>query len=197
MPITLDEPTTARTPVLRRRRLGETYRGLLVRTERRDMLKDGKPLLRTDGRPRQELVVTLVTADSTMSAGLGDTEDVPTSGDIVRAILKGGGYGSWIEADNALKPRQVGDLVTLTSTHAQVYDADGHPSGGQITDQPTIDKVPRGRTVGIYGDITIERCPPEMADLLTQAEATYMDTRKPIVTDAALDNAFGAPAEEF
>lgn len=196
MPITLDEPTAARLPVIKRRRLGETYKGLLVRTERRDMLKDGKPVLKDDGKPRQELVVTLVTAEATMSAGLGDTEGVPEPGDIVRAILKGGGYGAWIEADNLLKPRQVGDLVELTSTHAQLYDADGRPAGGQITDQATLEKVPRGRTVGIYGDTSITRCPGEYADLLTQAEAAYMDTRKPIVTDTALDAAFGE-AEEF
>ena len=40
----------------------DTVTGAVVRTERRDVFKDGKPVLKANGKPRQELVVTTVVA---------------------------------------------------------------------------------------------------------------------------------------
>lgn len=176
MPIELESPTTTRTPVLRRRQIGETFTGALVKHQQRDVLKDDKPVLKANGKPRQELVVTLVALPgATMPAGLGDEEAAPQPGDIVRLILKGGGYGEWIEADKALKPRQVGDIVTVTSDYAQAYNADGTPTAGKITDQAEINTLKaRGRTVGIYGSLTITRPTPAEAPYVQQAEAEYM-----------------------
>lgn len=185
MPITLDTPTGERYPVLRRRRLGEVYHGALCKVpEQRDVLKDGQPVRKDNGKPRKELVVTMVTMPgTTMGAGLGDHESVPAPGDIVRVILKGGGYGAWIEADNALKPRQVGDVVTLTSAYGQAYDASGRPLGGRIEDQDSIDRVPRTQALGIYGPLTIRRATPAEQSWVQAAEAAYHAATPPTVLD--------------
>ena len=163
MTITLEEAGTTRTPVLRRKRIGEEFVGALVRTTQRDVLKrddatgTDRPVLKANGKPRQELVVTLVTISSTMAAGLGEEVAVPEPGDIVRSILKGGGFGQWIEANGLLKPRQVGDIVTLTSEWGQAYDAHGAPTGDKLTTQAQLDAVPRERSLGVYGSVAIRR----------------------------------------
>lgn len=187
MPITLDTPTGERYPVLRRRRLGETFIGAICKLpEQRDVLKDGQPVLKDNGKPRKELVVTMVTMPgTTMGAGLGDTESVPAPGDIVRVILKGGGFGAWIEADNSLKPRQVGDVVTLTSAYGQAYDASGRPLGGRIEDQDSIDRVPRTQALGIYGPLTIRRATPAEQSWVQAAEAAYHAATPPTVLEPA------------
>lgn len=176
MPIELDDQSSGpRSPVLRRRRLGEAFLGVLVRTDRRQQIKDNVPQTKPDGRPKNELVVTMLALPgTTMNAGLGDNESVPEPGDTVRAILKGGGYGAWIEADQALKPRQVGDVVLMTSDYAQVYDADGRPTGERLTDQGSLDAVPRGRSVGVYGSVAIRRPGAEEASWVTKAEEAYL-----------------------
>ena len=179
MTITLEEAGTTRTPVLRRKRIGEEFVGALVRTTQRDVLKrddaTGTALSRLEkdaernaekaaqqpaAKPRQELVVTLVTISSTMAAGLGEEVAVPEPGDIVRSILKGGGFGQWIEANGLLKPRQVGDIVTLTSEWGQAYDAHGAPTGDKLTTQAQLDAVPRERSLGVYGSVAIRRATP-------------------------------------
>lgn len=192
MPIELTSPTTARTPVLRRRQLGESFVGALVDFESRQQIRDDKPLVKANGKPRMELVVTMVTLPgATMAAGLGDEESVPEPGDVVRVILKGGGYGQWIDADKAIKPRQVGDIVVLTSDHGQVYSASGAPEGQPLTtqDEVTAAKM-KGKTVGIYGSITIRRATPAEVEWVSKAEATYTEaqqTSRPVLDQGADD----------
>ena len=71
-PITLDEPQGPRVPVMKRQRIGDTVTGAVVRTVQRDVLKDGQPALKDNGKPRQELVVTIVVLPgTTMPAGIG------------------------------------------------------------------------------------------------------------------------------
>ena len=184
MPIDLIEETKARTPVLRRRTLGETFVGALVDNPvQRDVQKKNEqtgamePVLKPNGKPKQELVVTMVTMPgTTMHAGLGDDVDVPQPGDIVRTILKGGGYGAWIEANNELKPRRVGDVITLTSDYGITYDSVGN-AGNKLTDQAAIDAVPRGRTVGIYGELTIRRADASEQTWVDRAELAYHDAK--------------------
>ena len=179
MTITLEEAGTTRTPVLRRKRIGEEFVGALVRTTQRDVLKrddatgTDRPVLKANGKPRQELVVTLVTISSTMAAGLGEEVAVPEPGDVVRSILKGGGFGQWIEANGLLKPRQVGDIVTLTSEWGQAYDAHGAPTGDKLTTQAQLDAVPRERSLGVYGSVAIRRAPPAETEWVTAAETPY------------------------
>lgn len=192
MAIILEEQGTTRTPVLRRKRIGEEFVGALVRTAQRDILKrdsDGvdRPVLKSNGKPRQELVVTLVTISSTMAAGLGEEVAVPAPGDIVRTILKGGGFGQWIEAAGLLKPRHVGDVVTITSEWGQAYSATGEPQGDKLTTQAQLDAVPRERSLGVYGNLTIRRASPAEQAWVAQAEAAYMESQPAIALD---DDAF-------
>ena len=189
MTITLEEAGTTRTPVLRRKRIGEEFVGALVRTTQRDVLKrddatgTDRPVLKANGKPRQELVVTLVTISSTMAAGLGEEVAVPEPGDIVRSILKGGGFGQWIEANGLLKPRQVGDIVTLTSEWGQVYSAAGDPTGDKLTTQAQLDAVPRERSLGVYGSVAIRRATPAETEWVTAAETAYHDAQPVVVLD--------------
>lgn len=189
MTITLEEAGTTRTPVLRRKRIGEEFVGALVRTTQRDVLKrddatgTDRPVLKANGKPRQELVVTLVTISSTMAAGLGEEVAVPEPGDVVRSILKGGGFGQWIEANGLLKPRQVGDIVTLTSEWGQAYDAHGAPTGDKLTTQAQLDAVPRERSLGVYGSVAIRRATPAETEWVTAAETAYHDAQPVVVLD--------------
>ena len=189
MTITLEEAGTTRTPVLRRKRIGEEFVGSLVRTTQRDVLKrddatgTDRPVIKANGKPRQELVVTLVTISSTMAAGLGEEVAVPEPGDIVRSILKGGGFGQWIEANGLLKPRQVGDIVTLTSEWGQAYDAHGAPTGDKLTTQAQLDAVPRERSLGVYGSVAIRRATPAETEWVTAAETAYHDAQPVVVLD--------------
>lgn len=189
MTITFEEAGTTRTPVLRRKRIGEEFVGALVRTTQRDVLKrddatgTDRPVLKANGKPRQELVVTLVTISSTMAAGLGEEVAVPEPGDVVRSILKGGGFGQWIEANGLLKPRQVGDIVTLTSEWGQVYDAHGSPTGDKLTTQAQLDAVPRERSLGVYGSVAIRRATPAETEWVTAAETAYHDAQPVVVLD--------------
>ena len=189
MTITLEEAGTTRTPVLRRKRIGEEFVGALVRTTQRDVLKrddatgTDRPVIKANGKPRQELVVTLVTISSTMAAGLGEEVAVPEPGDIVRSILKGGGFGQWIEANGLLKPRQVGDIVTLTSEWGQAYDAHGAPTGDKLTTQAQLDAVPRERSLGVYGSVAIRRATPAETEWVTAAETAYHAAQPVVVLD--------------
>lgn len=189
MPITLEEAGTTRSPVLRRKRIGEEFVGALVRTTQRDVLKrddatgTDRPVLKANGKPRQELVVELVTISSTMAAGLGDDVATPEPGDIVRCILKGGGFGQWIEANGALRPRQVGDIVTISSEWGQAYDAHGAPTGDKLTTQAQLDAVPRERSLGVYGNVAIRRATAAEADWVAKAEAAYHDAQPVVVLD--------------
>lgn len=189
MTITLEEAGTTRTPVLRRKRIGEEFIGALVRTTQRDVLRrddatgTDRPALKANGKPRQELVVTLVTISSTMAAGLGEEVAVPEPGDIVRSILKGGGFGQWIEANGLLKPRQVGDIVTLTSEWGQAYDAHGAPTGDKLTTQAQLDAVPRERSLGVYGSVAIRRATPAETEWVAAAETAYHDAQPVVVLD--------------
>ena len=181
MPIVIEESSVTRTPVVRRRQIGEEMRGLLIRKEQRDRLKKDDrtkemvPVIKSNGKPAQELVLhLLILPGSTMPVGLGDEEGMPDAGTVARLILKGGAFGQFIDADNTLKPRQVGDVVGVTSTWAQVYNADGDSVGGQITynDEITAARI-KGRNVGIYGDLTIARATPDLAQWVEKCEAAY------------------------
>jgi hypothetical protein len=191
MPITLDDPNTGgtRSPILKRRAIGETFTGALVKTpEQRDILKDGQPVLKDNGKPRQELVITLVALPgATMAAGIGDTPPaVPAAGDVVRTILKGLAFSQYIEAKNSLGgSHQVGDIFTLTTTHGQAYDANGRPSGGQLNTQAECDAVPRQQTLGMYGDITVRRATAAEAQWVQMAEAEYLAQTATPLPDAA------------
>lgn len=196
--ITLDEPSRERDPILKNRRLGESATIALVKFEQRDVLKDQngelRPVLKSNGKPRQELVVTGVVISTDMVAGIGGEEAVPAPGDRVRKILRGRTFGDWIEATNKLKPRQVGDVITFTSDNAVVYDQAGKPTA-EITDQEALDAVPRGRSVGVYGQLSIRRATEAEAAWVAKAtEAYHALNAKPAVV---LDDNDGDDGDPF
>ena len=155
-------------PVLRHQRIGELAQLAIIKTEQRDRLAKNKITgalekipngQRADGtiKHRQELVIHAVVISSTMQVKQGEDFVTPPPGDRVRVILKGKGFGEWIEArkDHRGGKMCVGDALLLSTTHAQRYDQDGAPKGERLTTQAEVDKVPRGVTVGLYGPLEL------------------------------------------
>ena len=154
MPTSLDEPRTPGAPVVKRTRLGETFIGALVSVQQRDVLKrdeatgDMRPVMKTNGKARQELVLTLITMPGTTAmAGIGDSTSVPEPGDKVRLILRGQAFAQWLEAKKDHGGLQTGDVVTQTTDHGQAYDGQGKPSGPKLTTQAELDAADAARLV--------------------------------------------------
>lgn len=195
MAIQLEEERKPSSPVVKRTALGQVFNGAVLKVDQRDRLKKddatGKnvPMLKPDGNARQELVVTcMVLPGTTSPAGIGEVESVPEPEAIVRLILKGKAFGDWIEAKNNLgRGIQVGDIVTQKTDRAQVYDAQGNVSGPELTTQEQVDNVPRTRSVGIYGPVTL-RPAKEGSPWVDKAETAYHSLRQPILVDGAGEN---------
>lgn len=179
--IVLEEPHTAGYPVVKRTAIGQTFNGAIIKAEPRDRLKRGndgsmQPIIKANGKHAQELVITCLTLPGTTApAGLGEDEGIPEPGSIVRLILKGKAFGDWIEAKKSLPGGTVavGDVVSQTTTVAQVYDAQGNTSGGEISDQSAVDAArAKGRSVGIYGPLTL-RVPKGGSEWSDKAVAAY------------------------
>ena len=195
MPIALESERRAGLPVVKRTEIGQTFLGAVLRVEPRDrMKKDDQtgamvPLLKLNGKPRQELVLTcLVLPGTNAPVGLGDDEHVPQPEEIVRLILKGKAFADWLQSKADLpdgRPVNVGDIVKQVTDRAQVYDANGNPSGAELTDQAAVNAVPRGRSIGIYGPITV-RAPKEGSPWVAKAEAAYHSLQEPIVAESDL-----------
>lgn len=191
MTIPLDEPRAKGLPVVKRTALGQQFNGMLVRQERRNILKNGEPVINERGKPKQELVLTtLALPGTTAPAAIGDTQGVPEVGDLVRLILRGAAYSEWIEQTNALgRPVQVGDVVEQTTTHGQAYTAEGKPDGAKLTTQPQIDAVPRSKTLGIYGPLTVRPATTAEAAYVARAEQAYHELKAAAAQPIALDDA--------
>jgi hypothetical protein len=193
MPIVLESERKAALPVVKRTALNQKFFGAIVKVEPRDRLKRDEftgemvPLLKPNGKARQELVVTCLTLPGTTApVGLGEDEHVPTPEELVRLILKGKAFADWLKAKADLHRKvQVGDVVTQTTDRAQVYDANGNPSGGELTDQAAVNAVPHNRSIGIYGPITV-REPKEGSPWVAKAEAAYHSLSEPIVAEPDL-----------
>lgn len=170
-----DSGASTSTPVIKSQKIGEVARVALVRWEQRKMLRDGAEVLNPrTGKPRHEMIVHGVALPGfTAQAGIGDRQDIPAPGTLCRFILRGGGFGAWIEARKAHRGGKlcVGDTITRTIEFAQAYDANGAPKGDRITSQAEVDKLPRSTTVGFYGPITLET--PTDEAMVAQAEAAY------------------------
>jgi len=180
--ITIEEPRAAGYPVVKRTALGQRFNGAVLKSESRDRLKradDGsmQPIIKPNGKNAQEMVVTCMTLPGTTSlAGIGDDESVPQPGDIVRLILKGKSFGDWIDAKKGLPDGSVavGDVVSQTTTVAQVYDAQGNASGPETTDQSVVDQArAKGRSVGIYGPLTLRVPDTREEEWTAKAVAAY------------------------
>jgi hypothetical protein len=187
MGIPLEEERAPGLPVVKRQALGERFYGAVVKVNQRDRQKKDDAtgqmvaVRKADGKARQELVITAMTLPgTTANVGLGEDEHVPEPEELVRLILRGKAFGDWIESKTELgRPINVGDIVTQITDRAQVYDAQGNPTGNEITDQATLNTVPRGRSVGIYGPVKVT-APKDNAESqawVEKAEKAYYSLR--------------------
>lgn len=175
MAIELPDSASTSTPVIKSQKIGEVARLALVRWEQRAMKRDGQEVINPrTGKPRNEMIIHgLALPGTTALAGIGDLQEVPAPGAPCRFILRGGGFGQWIEARKSHRNGKlcVGDVVVRTVDFAQAYDAQGAPKGGRITSQAEVDKLPRSTTIGFYGPISLEQ--PSDEAMVAQAEAAY------------------------
>lgn len=185
MAIQIEESSRASYPVIRHQRIGEQCQLSIIRFEQRDRLRtdpETRQMVKipngfdrnNNPKYKQELVIHgLVMPGGNMHAGLGGTVAVPAVGDRVRLILKAKGFGDWIEARKVHRGGKfcVGDVLSLSTTHAQAYDQAGAPKGQMIKSQAEADALPRGVSVGFYGPISLA----EGSDLawVQKAEAAY------------------------
>lgn len=200
MPIALSAPGQGGLPVVKRLAIGETFIGAVYKTQQRNVMKNDAPVLKDNGKPRQELVVYCVTMPgTTSSAGIGETVGIPAPGDRVRLILRGRAYGDWIEQNKKLGGVNVGDVVSQTTTVAQAYDANGKPVGGEMTTQEQVSAVPRSQPVGIYGPLTLRKSTPACQQWVAAAEQAYHDALErtaldvpdePVRTGPGVDDVF-------
>lgn len=196
MAIELNDPNAgpARYPVMKHRVIGETFAGMLIKSpEQRDLKKTNpatqqlEPVPNGRGGFRKELVVTLMVLPGTTMTGGPETEPVAVQpGDIVRFILKGKAFGTWIDADKALPGRLVGDVILANTTHGQAYDHMGNPSGAAMLTDAECNALPRGMTYGKYGDLAIRRATAEEAAYVVKAEEAHMADKPGISLDAGL-----------
>jgi hypothetical protein len=201
MPSTLEEPRTPGLPVVKRQRIGDKFRGMVIDlptqrdVQKRDpMTGVNAPVIKANGKPRQELVVyAMALPGTTTPAGIGDVTAVPAPGDHVRLILRGSSFANWIEQKNKLGTLQTGDVIELEVDHAQVYNADGDPVGDKITDQAVADRVPRGQTLGFYGPLTLRRADGTETDWALKADAAYQARKAAAHTPTALVDDFEEP----
>lgn len=182
MPIQLEETRTTGLPVIKHRAIGEKFVGGIVKFETRDLKRDGEIQFKDDGvTPRKELVVVALTKSSTMVAGIGDEEVVPKPGQIVRVILRGGGFGQWIDAKKTIsRGVNVGDLLYLDTTHAIRYNASTYAQLGRLDTQEQVAEwetspanIGRKESLGRYGDLKLR--PPIDAEtqFVVECEQAY------------------------
>lgn len=206
MAIQIEESSRASYPVIRNQRIGESCQLAVIRFEQRDRLRKDPVTSQMvkipngfdrDNRPKfkQELVIHgLVMPGGNMHAGISGTVAVPAPGDRVRVILKAKGFGDWIEARKTHRGGRfnVGDVISMSTTHAQAYDQNGAPKGQKIESQAVADALPRGVSVGFYGPISLA----EGSDIkwIEAAEAAYHADQQAQRQPVQLDN--NEPEEE-
>jgi hypothetical protein len=207
MAIELDDGARKQgTPVVKRTKIGEKFLGAIVEAKWRDVQKMDEitrvsaPVLKPNGKPKQEMVVVCVSMPGTTAlAGIGDEVGVPEPGDVVRVIVRGKQAGDWIDGKKAHRNNKliVGDILRTVVELAQCYDANGSPKGNAITDQATADAVPRSTTMGYYGPLTLHVPTAEHAQWVDAAEKAHralteivLDNPEPFAT-APADDIFG------
>jgi hypothetical protein len=191
-------------PIIKRQRIGESCKLAVIRWEQRDQLKDDETTgqkvkipngLDRSGRPKfkQELVIQAVATAGDMVAAIGDKSGVPAPGDRVRVILKGKGFGDWIDARKAHRGGKfnVGDVLLLDTTHAQPWNSNKTPKGPEIRNQAEADAVPRKTSIGFYGSLSL--APGQEARWIEAAEAAYRDDENAERQRSAIP--LGGPAE--
>lgn len=186
MAIALNDNNRISYPIIKHQRIGESCQLAVIRWEQRDRLRKNSETNQQERIPngvdrnnkpkfKQELVIHCLAMAGDMVAAIGDQSGVPSPGDRVRVILKSKGFGDWIEAKKIHRAGQVdrfnvGDILIISTTHAQQYDQDGRPKGAEIRSQADADAVPRNVTIGFYGPLTLhEATDPAWIDLAEKA----------------------------
>lgn len=203
-----DEGNFTSYPVIRQQRIGEQATLAIIRHETRDRLAKN-PITKElekipngvdrNGKPKykKELVIHCITMPNTdMEAKLGGEGGVPQVGERVKVILKAKGFGNWIEARKSHRQGKlnVGDVLKITTDHAQQFDENGAPKGQKITTQAEVDKIHRGITVGFYGSISLAEPGTEDDKWIAAAEAAWRDDDRAKRAEAAIPA--GAPVQE-
>lgn len=197
-PILLPESGgSSSTPVIKSCRIGEIASIALVRFEARDRKRaDGGVMInQRTGKPAQELVIHgLSMPGMTATIGLGDHSEVPAAGTPCRFIVKGLAFSHWIDAKKKIRNGRlaVGDVVSRTITFAQAYDQAGTKSGPELRTQAEADAVPRGRTLGYYGPLTItEGTDPAMIEAATAAYRAHEESKRVELADDGGEDEWG------
>jgi hypothetical protein len=203
MPIQLEETRGSGTPVIKHRAIGEKFVGGILKFETRDLMRDGEIQYKDDGvTPRKELVVTVLTKTSTMVAGIGDDESVPEPGSIVRVILRGGGFGQWIDAKKTLgRGVNVGDLLYMDTTHAIRYNASTYAQLGRLDTQDQVAEwetspanIGRKESLGRYGDLKLRAATDTEAGFVVECEQAYHQLAKQGIALEDRPGPFDTPA---
>lgn len=168
MAISLNDNNRISYPIIKHQRIGESCQLAVIRWEQRDRLKMDQATNQMvkipngfdrNNRPKfkQELVIHALAITGNMVAALGDKSGVPAPGDRVRVILKSKGFGEWIEAKKTHRGGQfnVGDVLAMSTTHGQCWNADSSPKGPELRTQAEVDAVPRGVSLGLYGPLSL------------------------------------------
>lgn len=197
-PILLPESgRNSSTPVIKASRIGEIASIALVRFETRDRKEsDGATMInQRTGKPAQELVIHgLSMPGMTAAIGLGDHSEVPQPGTPCRFILKGLAFSHWIDAKKKIRNGRlaVGDVVSREITFAQAYDQARTKSGPELRTQAEADAVPRGRTLGYYGPLTIaEGTDAAMIEAASEAYRAYEASKRIPLDDDGGDDEWG------
>jgi len=198
MPVDNPNPTSGSTPVVKATAIGQKMVGALCDFPfRRDRLKDGQPQINErTGKPRQQLVLTMVAMPGTTTVvGKAGEERPVVEGEVVRMILNGGAFGSFIEAEGAHKAispsgARVGDVVEWDIEFAQAWNEDATKRGGELRTQAEADKVPRNVSLGFYGPISLRAATAAEAQWDEKACQMYRDSDRPTrPTTTAYDTA--------
>lgn len=185
MAISLNDNNRISYPIIKNQVIGESCQLAVIRWEQRDRVRKDPATNQMVKIPngydrnnnpkfKQELVIHAIAITGDMVAAIGDQSGVPAPGDRVRVILKAKGFGDWIEAKKGHRGGQfnVGDVLAMSTTHAQMYDQNGSPKGAELRTQDAVAAVPRGVSLGLYGPISLhEGTDPQWIE---KAEAAYM-----------------------
>jgi len=205
MAIGLDDHTTGtRPPVVRAAGFGQTVVGMVIDKEvrpRRDN-KSGAPILKADGRPSHEEVLTvMIMGGSTGIISGGDFGDdrTPEAGECCRLIVKGRDYGALIDArkKGTKGATNVGDVITAAATAATIWRGKGDIAKAGTTDPDDVSKA-RAKGLSVSWDtvITYRAATPDEAALVAKAEGLHHQLRERISLDQAASSGGGGDFDE-
>ena len=206
MAISLDDHVaSSRPPVVRAAGFGQVVEGMVILKEVRPRLKrDKTPILKADGRPSKEEVLTvMVMADTTgvVSSGGLDDDRTPAAGEVARIIVKGAGYKQLIDARKAGTgdKTDVGNVIRIEAHTAVIWEGEGKiiPGMERVTDETLVAKArAKGHSVGWNTTTTFRPARPDEAALVTRAEALHAEQKKRISLDEAITSSGAADFDE-